>query len=162
MDAGALGSLPLEGLGPILAALDSELLLAGIFFVATALLVTLCVPGILVPMALGSGALIGAWEASAAVLLGAVAGSQLLFRGARYVSEHRLRAKLGSRFEAFQNRFAQHGILYVIGLRIVGTPHFLVTAGCALMPIRPGSFAVATLIGFLPAIALAAATGSAI
>ena len=157
-----LNSLPLHQLEPMLALLDSELLLAGIVFIATAVLIALCVPGVLLPMAVSSGAILGAWDASAAVLLGAAAGSQLFFLAARHFAGERVRARLGERLQAFQERFADHGIAYVVALRVIGTPHFLVTAGSALTPIRASNFALATLLGFLPAVAIAAATGSAI
>lgn len=162
MDAGLFNGLPLHELEPMLAVVDSELLLAGFFFVATAALIALCVPGVLLPMALSSGALLGGWGAAAVVVLGAVAGSQLFFLSARYFAGDRLRSRLGQRLEPFEQRFAAQGIWYVVGLRLVGAPHFLVTAGCALTPIRASSFAAASLLGFLPAIAIAAATGSAI
>lgn len=162
MDADLLNLLLLFGVDPAPWALHGDLLVAGLVFLVTAALITLCVPGVLVPMALSSAALIGAWEASVAVAFGAAAGSQLFFLIARHLAGDRARSKLGSRYDAFQRKFAAHGILYVIGLRVVGTPHFLVTAASALMPIRSSSFAAATLIGFLPAIAIAALTGSAI
>ena len=162
MEAESLGVLSLIGLDPAVWAIESKLLLAGLFFVATAALVAFCIPGVLIPMALSSGALLGAWQAVAAVALGGVVGSQLFFLSARYLASERLRKRLGPRFEVFQQRFAGRGIWYVVGLRLVGAPNFLVTTGSALMPIRSSSFAAATLIGFLPAIAIAAATGSAI
>jgi uncharacterized membrane protein YdjX (TVP38/TMEM64 family) len=154
MEVDFLGWLPLYELEPIL--------LAGIFFVATAALVALCVPGVLLPIALSSGALLGAWEAAAAVALGAVAGSQLFFLLTRRYAGERLRRRLGKRFEGFRHRFAAHGLWYLIALRLVGAPHLLVAGGSALMPIRASRFALATLIGLLPAIAIAAATGSAL
>jgi uncharacterized membrane protein YdjX (TVP38/TMEM64 family) len=162
MDADLLNLLLLFGVDPAPWALHGDLLVAGLVFLVTAALITLCVPGVLVPMALSSAALIGAWEASLAVALGAAAGSQLLFLLARHFAGERVRARLGGRFQAFQRKFAAHGIWYVIGLRAVGTPHFLVTAASALMPIRPSNFAAATLIGLLPAITIAAVTGSTI
>ena len=162
MDAELLRLLSLLGLDPALSGFQSELIVAGLFFLVTAALVALCVPGVLLPMALSSGALIGAWEAGAAVALGAVAGSQLFFLGTRHFAADRLRERLGNRFEAFQRRFSAHGLLYVVGLRIIGAPHFLVTGGSALVPMRASSFAAATVLGFLPAIGIAAATGSAI
>jgi uncharacterized membrane protein YdjX (TVP38/TMEM64 family) len=152
----------LQALAPLLVLFDSELLLAAIFFVATAVLIAFCVPGVLVPIAVGSGAVLGPWGASAAVLLGAAAGSQLLFLAARHFAGERVQAKLGGRLQAFQDRFTAGGIWYVIGLRMIGTPHFLVTAASALTPMRSSKFAVATLLGFLPAVTLAAATGSVI
>lgn len=162
MDANLSDWLPLEQLQSLLALPGSELLLVGVFFVATAVLVALCVPGVLIPMAVSSGAILGAWSAAAAVVLGAVAGSQLFFLAARHFVSDRLRARLGERLLSFERRFADHGIWYVIALRAVGAPHLLVAGGSALMPIRPSSFAIATLIGLLPAVALGAATGSAI
>lgn len=162
MDASVFSWLPLHELEPVLAMLDSELLVAGIFFVATAILIGLCVPGVLLPIAISSGALIGPLGASAAVVLGAVVGSTLFFLSARHFVGDRVRARLGERLLAFEQRFARHGILYVIALRVIGTPHFLVTAASAMTPIRSSSFALATLLGFLPAVVIAAATGSAI
>jgi uncharacterized membrane protein YdjX (TVP38/TMEM64 family) len=162
MDPDLLRLLLLIGLDPAPWALHGDLLLGGLFFLATAALIALCIPGVLVPMALGSGALIGAWEASIAVALGAASGSLLFFLVARYFAAEKVRAKLGSRFEALQRKFEAHGLWYVIGLRVVGAPHFLVTAASALMPIRPSSFAAATFVGFLPAIVIAALAGSAI
>ena len=156
-----LDLLPLQGLEPLLG-FDNEMLLAGLVFVATATLIALCIPGVILPMALSSGALIGAWEATAAVAFGAVAGSQLFFLATRRLAGERVRDRLGARFDPFQRRFAAHGLWYVVGLRLIGAPHFVVTAGSALMTMRASSFAVATLIGVLPASLIAAATGSAI
>lgn len=162
MQAELLTLLPFDRLEPLLAGAGGEVLLLGLVFLATASLVGIGVPGVLIPMALSSGALFGAWEAAAAVALGSVAGSQLFFLAARRLTGQRIRDRLGARLESFQRSFAARGIWYVIGLRLVGAPHLLVTAGSAMMAMRSTSFAAATLIGVLPAIAIAAATGSAI
>lgn len=162
MDMSLFNWLPLDTLGPMLAAFDSQLLLAGIFFLVTAGLIAMCVPGVLIPMALSSGALLGPWGAAAVVTLGALAGSQLFFLSARHFTGDRLRARLGGRLQGFETKFARHGVWYVVVLRLVGAPQLLVAGGSALTPIRSSSFAAATLVGFLPAITIAAATGSAI
>lgn len=151
-----------DTLQPALAAFDSELLLAAIVFMATAILFALCVPGVLIPIAISSGALLGAWEAAGVVALGAVAGSQLVFVTTRQFAGDRLRARFGTRIEAFELRFAAHGFSYLILLRLLGAPHLLVTAGSAASRVRAATFAAATLIGLLPVISLAAAGGSAI
>ena len=57
---------------------------------------------------------------------------------------------------------AKRGFYYLLGLRLAGAPHVLVTASSALSAIRTRSFITATLLGFLPAIALAAMAGSAV
>ena len=162
MDTSVFSWIPLGEIEPAIALLDSELLLAGLFFAATAVLIALCVPGILLPMALSSGALLGPLGASAVVVLGAAVGSQIFFLSARHFLGDRVRGRLGDRLLSFEQRFAVQGLWYVIALRVIGAPHFLVTAASALTPIRPAKFALATMLGFLPAVALAAATGSAI
>jgi uncharacterized membrane protein YdjX (TVP38/TMEM64 family) len=162
MDASLFDWTALQQMVPALTLFDSELLVAALFFIVTATLFALCVPGVLVPIAIGSGAVLGPWGASAAVLLGAAAGSQLFFLSARHFLGERVKTRLGSRLQTFQERFAARGIWYVIGLRVIGTPHFLVTAASALTPMRSSKFAFATLLGFLPAVTLAAMTGSAI
>jgi uncharacterized membrane protein YdjX (TVP38/TMEM64 family) len=152
----------LQELTPMLSIFDSELLMAAIFFLLTATLFAFCVPGVLLPIAIGSGAILGPWGASVVVLAGAAAGSQLFFLAARHFVGDRVQLRLGKRLHAFQDRFTTHGIWYVIGLRVIGAPHFLVTAASALTPMRSSKFAVATLLGFLPAVTIAAMTGSAI
>lgn len=162
MDASFFSWLPLDAIEPLMAAFDSQLLLAGFLFVVTATLVAMCVPGVLIPMSLSSGALLGPWGAAAVVGLGALAGSQLFFIGAKRLTGERLRSRMGTRLQGFERRFARHGIWYIVGLRLVGAPHLFVAGGSALMSMRASTFAIATFLGFLPAIAIAAATGSAI
>ena len=150
------------GLKDLFGAFEDPFLVAGLVFLVTATLIAFSVPGVLLPMALTSGALLGPWQAAAVVALGAVAGSQLFFIAARQLSGDTLRARLGGRFESFQTRFANGGLWYVVGLRLVGAPNFLVTAASALTPMSGSTFAFATLLGMLPAIGIAAGTGSVI
>lgn len=154
------GSL-IASLGPLLTGLENELAVAGLFFLGTTALVALCVPGVLIPIAVSSGSLLG-WAALPVVALGALAGSQLLFLAVRHLLAARARARLGARLDGFERRFARYGLWYVVALRLCGAPHFAVTAASALLPLRPTAFAVATLAGFVPVIAMAAAAGSAL
>ena len=64
--------------------------------------------------------------------------------------------------QRFDEAIAKRGFVYLLGLRLIGAPHLLVTASSALSAIRTRSFAFATLLGFLPAVALAASAGAAI
>jgi len=145
-----------------LAMANNDALAAALFFVGTAALVTFCVPGVTLPMSVMSGALLGTWVAAAVVGMGVLAGSQILFIIVRYLAGDRMRRRLGNRLERFEPRFVAHGAWYIMGLRLVGAPHFLVTAGSALTSMRSSAFAAATLFGAFPAILIAAATGSAI
>lgn len=144
----------------LLALAQGDIALAGLLFFGTAALVALCVPGVITAMSVSAAAILGGWEAVPVVTLGALAGSQALFLGIRRLDAGRTRTKLGARFEAFESRFARFGLWYVVGLRICGAPHFLVTAGSALLPVRAGGFAAATFAGLLPVVAVASAAGS--
>jgi uncharacterized membrane protein YdjX (TVP38/TMEM64 family) len=73
-----------------------------------------------------------------------------------------VRARWGDRLRRFDGELHRRGFFYVAGLRVVGVPHILVTAASALSPMRSRSFALATLLGFLPAVALASMAGSAV
>jgi uncharacterized membrane protein YdjX (TVP38/TMEM64 family) len=134
-------------------------LIAALCFV-TASLTAAGIPGVLVPATLAAEAVAGPVTATASVSLGAVGGSLLLFLAARRWGAPAMASRFGNRLDMFERRFAAHGIWYVIGLRIIGTPHMLVTVGSAMMPMRTPAFALATLLGSLPAIGLAAMAGS--
>ena len=144
-------------------AFDGALLTAALIaalWLVTASLVAAGTPGVIIPATLATEALAGPVAATATVSLGALGGSLLLFLAARRWGSPAIEARFGSRLEAFERRFAAHGLWYVVGLRLIGTPHMLVTVGSAMMPIRAPAFAAATFLGFLPAIALAAMAGS--
>jgi uncharacterized membrane protein YdjX (TVP38/TMEM64 family) len=111
-------------------------------------------------MSLSASALLGGWWAIAIVSLGALAGSQALFLAVRRLDGGRSAAKLGPKFQRFETCFARYGLWSVVGLRICGAPHFLVTGGSALLRVPAAGFALATLAGLLPVVALAAGAGS--
>ncbi|WP_305097055.1 VTT domain-containing protein [Croceibacterium aestuarii] len=138
----------------------SEFALACAFAALTATLVALCVPGTIIPVSVSSGALLGGVVGGAAVLAGVLVGSQVLFLASRHLLRERVRARWGERLARFEDHFARRGFLYVVGLRVAGVPHFLVTAGSALSPVRSRTFLAATLLGFLPVIGLTSTAGS--
>jgi uncharacterized membrane protein YdjX (TVP38/TMEM64 family) len=142
------------------ALLQSETALALALFGLTAALIACCVPGMIVPLSVSSGALLGGWQGILVVSAGAVLGSQALFLVTRHLAQHRVRKRFGGRIAHFEKHFGRRGFFYIVGLRLVGAPHFLVTAGCALSPVRTRSFAAATLIGILPVISLTSVAGS--
>lgn len=146
---------------PLLALVaSSEPLLALGLLVLTATLVALGVPGVLLPISFSSGALLGGWIGMLVVIAGAVLGSHALFVAARYGLAGRLRRRWGRPLARFDRSLETRGFYYLLGLRLVGAPHMLVTTSCALSAIRARSFLLATLIGFLPAIAAAALAGA--
>ena len=148
---------------PVIAPLaGSELLLALGLLTLTATLVAFGVPGVLVPISFSSGALLGGWFGVLVVIAGAMLGSQVLFVATRRWLSERLRRRWEGRLARFDRQIEQRGFYYLLGLRLAGAPHVLVTASSALSRIRARSFVLATLLGFLPAITLAAMAGSAV
>ncbi|MEO6388286.1 MAG: VTT domain-containing protein [Croceibacterium sp.] len=157
MVSGLLGHFPF-----LVTLLDSEFLLGLAFVTITAAVVGFGVPGALVPISFSSGALLGGWFGVAVVVVGAAIGSQVLFVATRRWLSARVRARFGPRLDLFDHSLEKRGFFYLLGLRLLGVPHMLVTAASALSPIRARSFALATMLGLLPAITLAAMAGSAV
>jgi uncharacterized membrane protein YdjX (TVP38/TMEM64 family) len=138
----------------------SDVLLAFVLAGLTATLVACCVPGTIVPLSISSGALLGGWEGAGVVTAGALVGSLALFLASRNLLRDRIRARWGDRLGRFEEHLVKRGFFYVVGLRIVGVPHFLVTTGSALAGVRSRPFLAATLLGFLPVIALSSNAAS--
>jgi len=141
---------------------ENEVLVASIVFAATTTLIALWMPGVLLPIAASSGAVMNAWMAAGVVSLGALAGSMIIFTTTRRFASGRVPPKIAGFLEAFEARFHSGGAWVVFGLRLAGTPHFLVSAASALTPMPARNFALATLAGMAPAILLASLAGSAI
>jgi len=148
---------------PVLATLlGSEWLLGLALLALTAMLVAVGIPGVLVPISFSSGALLGGWLGTLCVVAGAVLGSQLFFAVTRRWLAARARRRWGERLGTFDQAISKRGFYYLLGLRLTGVPHPLVSGASALSVIRARSYALATLLGFLPAIALAAMAGSVV
>ncbi|MEO6152562.1 MAG: VTT domain-containing protein [Croceibacterium sp.] len=140
--------------------LDSEAALAFAFLGLTTAVMAFGVPWVLLPISFSSGMLLGGRVGIAVMLVGAVLGSQALFVVARRWLAVPIRKRFGHRLERFDGELAKRGFWYLIGLRLIGAPHLLVSSACALSPLKAGRFALATLIGLAPAIVLSATAGS--
>jgi uncharacterized membrane protein YdjX (TVP38/TMEM64 family) len=152
----------IEQLTGLAEALPGEFALALAFFALTSALVAAGVPGVIAPLSFSSGALLGGWLGMLVIVAGTLAGSQTLFLVVRHMLREPMQRRLGERLVQFEQYFERRGVLYIVGLRIAGAPHVLVTAGSAMVRLRPTVFAVATVLGFLPVVALTAMAGSAV
>ena len=135
-------------------------MIAGAVFLLTAAMMGFGIPGVVIPLSVASGALLGPAYAAAAVALGGLVGSQLFFLAARRTLSGRAprpRSELAARIE---RNLGRYGFWYMVGARLAGVPHFAVTTACAVLPIGKAAFAAATLIGLLPIAFAAAALGS--
>lgn len=126
-----------------------------LFLLVTAL--TACsIPGMLIPMSVTGGLLLGPWVAVLTVATGAMTGSLMLFSLTRRFGADRLRRRFGKRLEALEARLTRLGPYAVAALRVAGVPGPLITAGAALTSMGRTPFAIATLAGLLPGVSLAA------
>lgn len=141
--------------------LPSYWAVAAVCLVGTAVLVALCVPGVLMPFAITAGALLGPWAGVALVVGGAVCGSQALFAASRILPGNYL-GRFGDKLAKMQPNAGRHGLWYVAALRVIGVPHFLVTVASAATPMRSRTFLLANTLGFFPALCLSAFAGSAL
>jgi hypothetical protein len=107
--------------------LENDVLVALFFFAGTAIVISLWIPGFLLPIAASSGAVLDAWSGSIAVACGALAGSMAIFATSRRVGQDRLPARLAGFLHRFEDQFRSHGAWCVLLLRLIGAPHFLVS-----------------------------------
>lgn len=152
-------------LDPILslaATFENDLLVGLLLFIVTAVLISMWVPGLVIPLAASSGALLNSWWGAAPVALGSLVGSMVIFFTVRRFGRDRAPDRVTQFMSRRQLGAGAKGLLSVLLLRLVGAPHFLVSAGYALTPMGNRSFAIATALGMMPAIFMATALGSSL
>lgn len=125
----------------------------------TASLVAMSVPGAVNTMSFLSGVMLGL-SGILVVALGCLVGSHLLFLASRRWLGARLQRRFGERLKGVKAHLEKRGPVYVVGARLGGVPHLVVTAGCAAAAINARSFLGASLLGMLPAISLSVLAGS--
>lgn len=149
-----------EQIAPLLPMIGGVVGGALLLYLLTTALTACSVPGVLIPISLTGGVLLGPWLTIASVAFGALTGSLLLFAFTRRIGGDRLRMRLGDRLRPFEHRLERYGPYAVVALRVAGAPGPLITAGAALTAMRLPVFAVATLAGLLPSVVLASAGSS--
>ena len=120
------------------------------------------IPGTLLPISFSSGALLGGWLAILVVALGATVGSLVLYLLFERGSQAALLERYADRLARAEQFTSKAGILPIIGARIIGIPHVMITAFCALGSLGRSKYVFSTFIGLLPAIVVSATAGAAI
>lgn len=161
MDSTLASWLPIGLFEALAASPYGPLALPAAIALLTAGFVGFSVPGTIAPMSFLSGLFLGL-GGILAVALGVTVGSHLLFLASRRWLGGWMTARLGERLTRFQQHLGRKGPLYVVGARLTGVPHVVVTAGCAATPIGARAFLAASLLGMLPAITLAAMAGTGV
>jgi uncharacterized membrane protein YdjX (TVP38/TMEM64 family) len=126
--------------------------LAALAFVAGyALIVAFSLPvaALLTPL---GGFLFGTWTGAALSVIAATLGAVAVFLAARTAFRDLFHARAGSRLRRFEKGFARDDFNYLLSLRLIPIfPFWLINVVPALLGMRVGRFALATLIGIVPA-----------
>ncbi len=119
------------------------------YCVAFMLVAGLAIPGawILTPAA---GAIFGLWWGLALMLSSASIGALLSFWLSRYFMRDFVVHRYGRHLQAINEGFRRDGAYYVIFLRLVQVPFFLVNLSMGLTPMSAMTFYWASLLGLIP------------
>ena len=121
--------------------------------------VALSIPGALI-LTLSGGFLFGWWVGGLAAVVSATLGAVLLFLAARTSLGDLLRRKAGPRLQAFAHGFEADAFSYILLLRLIPIPFWLVNLAPALFGVPLRTFAAATFLGIIPGTFAFAATGA--
>lgn len=129
---------------------DHPLATAAGFVLLYAGVVALSLPGATV-MSLAGGFLFGTWLGTALNVLGASAGSAVLFLVARSAIGNALRKRAGPFLTRMEAGFRRDAFNYLLFLRLVPAfPFWAVNLAPALLGMRLVPFVAATMIGIIP------------
>lgn len=142
----------LVGAHPVLAGLTYGLGYAGV--------AALGMPGTAV-LTMAGGFLFGRWLGTALAVLGATAGTCLLFLAVRSSLAPLLARRAGQFLERLRPGLERGGFWYLVALRLLPVvPFWAATAAAALAGMRLRGFAAGTALGILPGTAIFAGIGA--
>lgn len=135
-------------------------LAAFLFVLAYALVVAFSLPVAVIITPVG-GFLFGIWLGALLSIVGATLGSVALFLAARTAFQDLFRARAGATLARLEDGFRRNSFNYLLFLRLVPAfPFWLVNIVPALLGMRLGPYAVATLIGIVPGAVVYAGVGA--
>ena len=123
----------------------SVLLFMAVYTAAT----SLSLPGGLV-LTLTGGLLFGVWVAAPAIVVAATLGATIIFLIARSSVGAALAERAGPWLDRFRSGFEKEGFSYMLFLRLVPFPFWLVNIAPALLGVPLRTFVIGTLIGIIP------------
>ena len=136
------------------------LLAAAAFVMGYALVVAFSLPVAIIVTPLG-GFLFGTWIGAALSVLGATTGAVAVFLAARTAFRDVFRARAGKTLASLEAGFARDDFSYLLFLRLVPVfPFWLVNVVPALLGMKLGRYALATLIGIVPGALVYAGLGA--
>jgi uncharacterized membrane protein YdjX (TVP38/TMEM64 family) len=129
---------------------DNEIAAVLSFIALYVAVVGLSLPGGAILTVTG-GFLFGSWLGAGASCLGALAGATIIFLVARSAAGEWLTRRAGPLTAKLATGFRADAFNYLLFLRLVPFPFWLVNLAAALFNVRLGTFLTATAIGILPA-----------
>ena len=136
-------------------------LLAGlVFLLAYALMVAFSLPVAVVATPVG-GFLFGTWAGACLSAIAATVGSIAVFLAARYAFRDLFRARAGATLARLEKGFRHNDFSYLLFLRLVPVfPFWLINIVPALLGMRLRRYALATMLGIVPASIIYASVGA--
>ncbi|MGK7869092.1 TVP38/TMEM64 family protein [Falsiroseomonas sp. E2-1-a20] len=138
---------------------ENRLLAGGLFVLVYAVAVAVSVPGA-VWLTITGGFLFGALAGTALTVVAATIGAVLVFLLARRIFGADALDRLGPRAQGIAEGIRRDAVPYLLVLRLVPVPFFLVNLVPAFCGVRPGVFAATTLVGIIPATAVFSLAGA--
>lgn len=108
------------------------------------------------------GLLFGTLLGGAMAVLGATSGAVIIFLVARTAFAGTMRRRAGALLDRIRPGLHRDGFSYLLALRLVPAPFWLVNLGAALCGMRLVPYAAATLIGIIPATFILASIGAGV
>jgi uncharacterized membrane protein YdjX (TVP38/TMEM64 family) len=129
----------------------SHTLLALAVYVAIYIaVVALSLPGGLV-LTISGGLLFGVWLAAPAAIVAATIGATIIFLIARSSLGSALAARAGPWLDRFRQGFEREGLSYMLFLRLVPFPFFIINIAPAILGVPLRTFVIGTFFGIMPA-----------
>lgn len=130
------------------------------FLLAYAVMVAFSLPVAVLATPVG-GFLFGTWAGAGLSVIGATLGSIAVFLAARYAFRDLFRARAGATLARFEEGFRESDFNYLLFLRLVPVfPFWLINIVPALLGMRLRNYALATMIGIVPASIIYAGVGA--
>lgn len=111
--------------------------------------VALSLPGGLV-LTITGGLLFGVWIATPATVVAATIGASIVFLIAKTSFGAALAERAGPWLDRFRDGFDREGLSYMLFLRLVPFPFFIINIAPALLGVPLRTFVAGTLIGIIP------------
>jgi uncharacterized membrane protein YdjX (TVP38/TMEM64 family) len=120
------------------------------YMVIYIVVVALSLPGALV-LTITGGLLFGVWTAVPATVIAATIGAIIIFLVAKSSLGAALAERAGPWLDKFRDGFQREGISYMLFLRLVPFPFFIINLVPAVLGVPLRTFAIGTFFGIIPA-----------